>query len=116
MLKYPCLVLDHDDTVVQTEKVLGYPYFCKILPEFRPGATISFYDYVHDCHNIGFANMCRMRFNFNDYELHDEYIRWMEHVKTNIPAPFPGIADLIHRQKQEGCYYISTFRLRFHRR
>ena len=44
MLKYPCLVLDHDDTVVQTEKVLGYPYFCKILPDFRPDATISFSD------------------------------------------------------------------------
>ena len=27
MLKYPCLVLDHDDTVVQTEKAIGYPYF-----------------------------------------------------------------------------------------
>ena len=27
MLKYPCLVLDHDDTVVQTERAIGYPYF-----------------------------------------------------------------------------------------
>ena len=25
MLKYPCLVLDHDDTVVQSEKTIGYP-------------------------------------------------------------------------------------------
>ena len=27
MLKYPCLVLDHDDTVVQTERYIGFPYF-----------------------------------------------------------------------------------------
>ena len=27
MLKYKCLVLDHDDTVVQTERHIGYPYF-----------------------------------------------------------------------------------------
>ena len=55
MLKYKCLVLDHDDTVVQTEKTIGYPYFCYILDQFRPGETISFANYVLDCHNYGFA-------------------------------------------------------------
>ena len=28
MLKYPCLVLDHDDTVVQSEATVNYPFFC----------------------------------------------------------------------------------------
>lgn len=102
MLKYRCLVLDHDDTVVQSEKTIGYPFFCQILSQFRPGATISFQDYVHDCHSLGFADMCRQRFQFTQQELHDEYIGWMEHVKTNIPAPFPGIGDVIQQQKQEG--------------
>ena len=46
--------------------------------------------------------MCRQRFQFTQQELHDEYIGWMEHVKTNIPAPFPGIGDVIQQQKQEG--------------
>ena len=64
MTKYKCLVLDHDDTVVQTEKTIGYPYFCHILDQFRPGETISFRDYVHDCHNYGFAEMCRRRWQF----------------------------------------------------
>ena len=31
MLKYPCLVLDHDDTVVQSEATVNYPFFCYIL-------------------------------------------------------------------------------------
>ena len=61
MLKYRCLVLDHDDTVVQTEKTIGYPYFCYILDQFRPGETISLEDYVRDCHELGFAEMCRRR-------------------------------------------------------
>ena len=37
MLKYPCLVLDHDDTVVQSEATINYPFFCYILNRFRPG-------------------------------------------------------------------------------
>ena len=27
MLKYPCLVLDHDDTVVKSEITVNYPCF-----------------------------------------------------------------------------------------
>lgn len=102
MLKYPCLVLDHDDTVVQTEKTIGYPYFCYILDQFRPGQTISFSDYVHDCHNYGFAEMCRRRWQFTEDELKKEYHGWMDYVITHIPAIFPGIETVIRRQKAEG--------------
>lgn len=102
MLKYPCLVLDHDDTVVQTEKTIGYPYFCYILDQFRPGETISFSDYVRDCHNYGFAEMCRRRWQFTPEEQKKEYRGWMEYVMTHIPEVFPGIGDVIRRQKEEG--------------
>lgn len=102
MLKYRCLVLDHDDTVVQSEKTIGYPFFCQILDRFRPGQTIDFKDYVQDCHDLGFANMCRKRWRFTEQELLDEYRGWMDHVRTHIPAPFPGIRQIIHRHKEEG--------------
>lgn len=102
MLKYPCLVLDHDDTVVQSEKAIGYPFFCEILNEYRPGQTISLADYVRDCHNLGFANMCRKRWQFTEQELVDEYMGWMEYIKTHVPPPYPGIGDVIRRQKAEG--------------
>lgn len=102
MLKYPCLVLDHDDTVVQTEKTIGYPYFCYILDQFRPGQTISFPEYVHDCHNYGFAEMCRRRWQFTEEEQQAEYAGWMGYVTTHIPEIFPGIGDVIRRQKEAG--------------
>lgn len=102
MLKYPCLVLDHDDTVVQSEKTIGYPFFCYILDQFRPGETISLEDYVRDCHNFGFAEMCRRRWNFTEEEQIAEYRGWMDYVKTHIPDAFPGIGDVIRRQKEEG--------------
>ena len=102
MLKYPCLVLDHDDTVVQTEKTLGYPYFCQVLEQFRPGQTISFKDYVQDCHDYGFAQMCRRRWQFTKEEELEEYRGWMAYVMTHIPDVFPGIGDIIRKQKEEG--------------
>jgi len=102
MLRYPCLVLDHDDTVVMTEKTIGYPYFCDILQQFRPGQTISFSDYVHDCHNYGFTEMCRRRWQFTDAEQKAEYRGWMDYLMSHIPDAFPGIGNVIHRQKEAG--------------
>lgn len=102
MLKYPCLVLDHDDTVVQSEATINYPFFCYILDQFRPGETITLEEYTNGCFSPGFADMCRQRYQFTEQELVDEYKGWMEYVKTHIPAPFPGIKELIHRYKKAG--------------
>ena len=102
MLKYPCLVLDHDDTVVQSETTVNYPYFCYILDQFRPGMTITQEEYTNGCFDPGFADMCRQRYNFTEQELKDEYNGWMDYVKTHIPEPFPGIRELILRYKKAG--------------
>lgn len=102
MLKYPCLILDHDDTVVQSETTINYPFFCYILEQFRPGASITFEEYTLGCFHDGFANMCRKNFNFTEQELVDEYLAWKAYIKTHIPDPFPGIYDIIHRHKKEG--------------
>ena len=73
MLKYPCLVLDHDDTVVQSEATVNYPFFVEFLKEYRPGATITQHEYISGCFNPGYGDMCRQRFGFTEEELLIEY-------------------------------------------
>lgn len=102
MIKYPCIVLDHDDTVVQSETTINYPFFCYILDQFRPGETITLEEYTAGCFNPGFADMCRQRYQFTEEELKEEYTRWMEYVMTHTPDPFPGFKKLIHRYKEAG--------------
>lgn len=102
MLKYPCLVLDHDDTVVQSEKTIGYPYFCYILSQFRPGQTMTLQEFVKGCHDLGFADMCRQHFQFTDEELAAEHLGWMGYIRTHIPDPYLGMKEIIHRQKALG--------------
>ena len=102
MLRYPCLVLDHDDTVVQSEISINYPFFCYILDRFRPGTTITLEEYVEGCSSLGFLQMCRQWYQFTDAELKEEYEGWMDYVRSHIPDPFPGIGDVIRRQKEEG--------------
>lgn len=102
MLKYPCLILDHDDTVVQSETTINYPYFCYILDQFRPGTKITLEEYIKGCFSPGFAGMCREQYGFTEQELIDEYNGWMDYVRTHIPAPYSGIERIIRRQKEEG--------------
>lgn len=101
-MRYPCLVLDHDETVVQSEKTIGYPCFCLTLSRLRPGTAISLEEYVKGCHELGFVDMCREYYHFNDTELQEEYHDWMEYVRTHTPDPFPGMKEIIQQQRKSG--------------
>lgn len=102
MLRYPCLVLDHDDTVVQSEKDVNFPYFQYILNEYRPGTSVTLEEYTSGCFHLGFADMCRQRYHFTEQELIEEYEGWKKYIRTHIPAPFPGIGSVIRQQRALG--------------
>ena len=102
MLKYPCLVLDHDDTVVQSEATIHYPCFCEYLKINRPGETLTFHEYVSACTSMPFEELCRSRYHLTDEELADEYEFWKQYIKDHIPAPFPGMKTLLDRYREAG--------------
>lgn len=102
MLKYPCLVLDHDDTVVQTEKAMAYPFFKAFIERIRPGRTVTYQEYVRSCSTMVFADMCRTLWQFTEDELKEEYVTWKAFTRENIPPLCPGIERIVQRQKEEG--------------
>ena len=102
MLRYKCMVLAHADTVVQTEKAIGYPYFKEYIERVRPGHSLTYPEYVADCNNMIFADMCRRKWQFTDEELLEEYMGWKAYSLQHMPPIFPGIDRIIHRQKEEG--------------
>lgn len=102
MLKYKCLVLDHDDTVVQSERTVNFPYFEYILDQFRPGTKVTLDEYIAGCFHYGFADMCRKWYGFTEQELVDEYLGWKTYIRSHIPAAYPGIERIIRRQREEG--------------
>ena len=46
MLRFKCLVLDHDNTVVQSEKTVSYPCFVETMQKFRPEVVLSYETFV----------------------------------------------------------------------
>ena len=102
MLKYPCLVLDHDDTVVQSEVTVNYPCFLLALEKFRPGETMDYPEFVDWCFRHEFTDFLRIKYGFTDAELLEEYHMWQEYSKTHIPPAYTGIREVILEQKRRG--------------
>ena len=102
MLKYPCLVLDHDDTVVASEIAVNYPCFLEALEKFRPGEYMDHPEFVHWCFHYEFADFLRIRYNFTPEEGREEYEMWKVYARTHIPPVCPGIKEIILEQKRRG--------------
>ena len=58
MLRFPCLVLDHDDTVVQSTPTINYPSFVESLRVLRPGMTLSLEEFLRYSYEPGFYSLC----------------------------------------------------------
>ena len=102
MLRYPCLVLDHDDTVVRSEETLNYPAFLAALDRFRPGETITKQEYTRGCFSPGFLAFCQERYRFTQEELDEEYLLWQSFVRDKIAPLYDGIGRLIALSVPEG--------------
>lgn len=102
MLRYKCLVLDHDDTVVESTPNVHYPSFCRTLERLRPGRTMTLDDYIKYNTDPGFDRMCFELLGFSEEEMAIQESEWLEGLKTNIPPACEGMERVILRQKEEG--------------
>ena len=104
MLRFPCLILDHDDTTVDSTRSVNYPQFLQALKHFRPGLTMSLEEYMLHCFDPGFYEMCEKTLHYTPEEMAAHFQMWKDYHKTHHPSFFPGIPELIRRQKDEGGY------------
>lgn len=102
MLKYPCLVLDHDDTVVASEASVNYPCFLLALDRFRPGEYMDPDTFTRWCFDPGFAALLEQKYHFTPQEMSDEYQMWVDYAVGHIPPAFPGIREIVLEQKRRG--------------
>lgn len=101
MIAYPCLVLDHDDTVVRSTPELGYPSFCQTLARLRPDVHLTLNEFLLYCYEPGFHALCRDILHFSDEEMAEEGRVWNAYIRAHMPPFYAGMADLIRRYKAE---------------
>ena len=102
MSRYRCLVLDHDDTTVDSTRSVNYPQFQQALAHFRPDMTMTEEEYFLHCFDPGFYEMCRLVLHYTPEEMAAHLQMWKDYHKDHHPRFFAGMPEIIRRQKDEG--------------
>ena len=101
-LKYKCLVLDHDDTVMDSTRLIHHPAFLVYLKETRPGVTVSLEEYFRINFHPGFLEYCEQALHLTPAELDREMEVWQDYVATHVPQVFPGMREIMAEQLRRG--------------
>lgn len=103
-MKYKCLVLDHDDTVVSSTAEIHFPCFIEYLKLTRPH-TVSEWNletYLIKNFHPGITSILRDELRMDDAEVKREIDFWAAYVENHIPTAYAGIENIIAEFRARG--------------
>ena len=111
-MRYRLLVLDHDDTIVDSTATIHYPAFTQAMKVLRPEVKMTLEEYFLMNNDPGIVNYYEQVVHLQKEEKKIEFAIWQEYIASKVPSAFPGIKGLMVRFKKEGGYIavISTNR------
>ncbi len=113
MLKVPCLVLDHDDTTVNSTATVHYPAFVAYMEMKKYNDRIlSLEEYFNYNFEPGVIPMFTDACGLTEQEMQEEEVFWNKFVQEHIPKAYPGIREILEEQKRRGgkvCVISHSF-------
>lgn len=95
-MRYRCLVLDHDDTAVNSTPLLHYPAHIEVMKELRPTQKpISLEGWMKKNFSPGIMSYMKEELGFTDTEITREYEIWQDFTKHKEVEFFPGFLEMI---------------------
>ncbi len=102
-LRYSCLILDHDDTAVNSTSEIHYPAHVEVMRRLRPEATpVSLENWFRKNFDPGLMEFLKKELEFNDEEIEVEFEVWREFTTNRFPEFYPGFIDIIREFKKRG--------------
>lgn len=102
-MRFRCLIVDHDDTAVDSTREIHYPAHLEVMRLLRPAARPVGIDewYTKNFHP-GIMAYLTDELRLNEDELAEEFRIWQEYTSTRIPDFFPGFLDLLEEFRSRG--------------
>ena len=101
-MKYPCLVVDHDDTVVNSTATVHYPCFVQYAREYFPDYRCTLEDYFIKNFDPGVVAFFRDDVGMTDAQMKHEQAYWNEYVQDHVPQAYDGMREILWEQKRRG--------------
>jgi len=94
-LRYRCILIDHDDTAVDSTAAIHYPAHLEALRVLRPGRTPPSLDQWLLFNFHGLMKYLVTELGMTDAELKTEFDIWRSFTTTRVPPFFPGFLELL---------------------
>ena len=103
-MKYKCLVLDHDDTVVSSTAEIHFPCFLEYLELTRPHLVgdWTLERYLVKNFHPGITSILRDELGMDAREMEEEIDFWARYVENHIPTAYDGIGEIIAEFRARG--------------
>ena len=102
-MRYRCLILDHDDTSVESTSEIHYPAHVETMKRMRPDIEpVDLDTWMLKNFNPGVMEYFTGELGFTEAEIKDEYHIWREFNENRNPEFFPGIIELISEFQSKG--------------
>ncbi len=104
MPKYKCLVLDHDDTIVDSTAEIHYPCFIEYLDKFYKGESEkwSLETYLIKNFHPGITSILRDELGMSPEQMKHEVDYWANYVEDHIPTAYDGISEIMADFRADG--------------
>jgi beta-phosphoglucomutase-like phosphatase (HAD superfamily) len=102
-LPYQCLILDHDDTAVNSTALIHYPSHVESMRRLRPQtAAIDLDGWFLKNFEPGIMHYLRDELGLSEEELETEYRIWRDFNTSRIPPFFPGFLETLRAFRARG--------------
>lgn len=102
-MKYRCLIMDHDDTTVNSTTKVHYPSFVEFMKvKGKEASIVSLEDYVRYNFNPGVIPFFMDILGLTEEECIEEQAFWKEFTKSHVSDVFPGIKKLFLSHIEQG--------------
>jgi phosphoglycolate phosphatase/pyrophosphatase PpaX len=102
-LNYRCIILDHDDTAVDSTATIHYPAHVEVIRRLRPELQpISLDEWFLKNFQPGIMEYLTEELRFDEHEIRMEYDVWREFTTSRIPHFFPGFIEALIEYRGRG--------------
>ena len=101
-MRYPCLVLDHDDTVVNSTATVHFPAFVEYMKNKRPQIQMTLEEYFALNFDPGVIPLFRDICGLSPEEMREEEQFWRSYVDDHIPPAYPLMKEIMETHKARG--------------
>lgn len=102
-MRYPCLVLDHDDTVVNSTATVHYPCFCEYTAKYFPQAKrYTLEEYLLKNFDPGVYEFFHGEIGMDEAQMRHEQEYWHAYVQNHVPRAYDGMRELLWEYTRRG--------------